>query len=592
MTSISPELCIGGRDLTEPRLSPDATMLVYVESAGGSSSLMLSNLDDEQPQAIATTVAPRSGRGLGGGCWAWTPDSQALIYSGADGDLWSQPISGGAGRRLTTHGPDRTAQAPMVAADGNAVVYVVDQAEVWITNLSGGAPRRIDHGAHDFCFDPSISPDSATVCWQAWSAPHMPWQNAVCVVATLADGRIETVSAHGALQQPRHLPHSQLICVRDDTGWNNLWLGDRVLVDEPFEHAGPTWGLGQRSFAVSPDATEVAFTRNEHGFGRLCVVHRETGVVRQVARAVHGQLSWQGNVLAAVRTGACTPTQIVVYNTETWTRRTIAVGPAADWHNVSLVEPELHQVVASDGATIHARLYRAEKPTDRLLCWLHGGPTDQWQVTFMPRISYWRSLGWNVLVPDHRGSTGHGRAYQEAINGRWGDIDVNDICDVITAAQHQGWGAPQHTVLLGGSAGGFTVLGVLAAEPSLMKAAVVSYPVTDLFDLAERSHRFELHYTHSLVGPTPSDHHAPGPFHDRSPINFAEQIHTPLLMFHGDADAVVPVQQSLALAERIVLAGGTVQLQIYAGEGHGFRQRSNQLDEYERMGDFITEYVR
>ena len=63
-------------------------------------------------------------------------------------------------------------------------------------------------------------------------------------------------------------------------------------------------------------------------------------------------------------------------------------------------------------------------------------------------------------------------------------------------------------------------------------------------------------------------------------------------MFHGDADAVVPVQQSLALAERIVLAGGTVQLQIYAGEGHGFRQRSNQLDEYERMGDFITEYVR
>ena len=148
---------------------------------------------------------------------------------------------------------------------------------------------------------------------------------------------------------------------------------------------GPTWGLGQRSFAVSPDGARVAFTRNEAGFGRLCVVDVATGAVHEVARGVHGQLSWSGDRLAALRTGARTPTQIVVHDTTTtWERTVVDVGPA-DWDLDSLVEPELVEVAARDGATVHARLYRADDPTDRLMCFVHGGPTDQWQVAFHPR---------------------------------------------------------------------------------------------------------------------------------------------------------------------------------------------------------------
>ena len=102
-------------------------------------------------------------------------------------------------------------------------------------------------------------------------------------------------------------------------------------------------------------------------------------------------------------------------------------------------------------------------------------------------------MGWNVLVPDHRGSTGHGRAYQQALTGRWGELDVADTAAVLEHAHAAGWADPAHTVLMGASAGGFTVLGVLARHPHLAAAAVVSYPVSDLADLAERSHRFERH---------------------------------------------------------------------------------------------------
>jgi len=149
----------------------------------------------------------------------------------------------------------------------------------------------------------------------------------------------------------------------------------------------------------------VAFVRNENGFGRLCTFDLDTGEIVDRAKAVHGQLSWVGDTLVALRTGGKTPTQIVVYDTSdssadgAWPRRTLAIGSNVDWSDhPALVEPTLLEVPAADGTVLHARLYSsASSPRStgdvRLLCWVHGGPTDQWQGTFMPRLNYWIDRG-------------------------------------------------------------------------------------------------------------------------------------------------------------------------------------------------------
>ena len=54
----------------------------------------------------------------------------------------------------------------------------------------------------------------------------------------------------------------------------------------------------------------------------------------------------------------------------------------------------------------------------------------------MPRFAYWWSRGWDILVPDPRGTTGHGRDYQQALRGRWGELDVADAAAVL-AASHE-----------------------------------------------------------------------------------------------------------------------------------------------------------
>ncbi|HEY4609058.1 MAG TPA: prolyl oligopeptidase family serine peptidase, partial [Ilumatobacteraceae bacterium] len=127
------------------------------------------------------------------------------------------------------------------------------------------------------------------------------------------------------------------------------------------------------------------------------------------------------------------------------------------------------------------------------------------------------------------------------------------------------------------------------ARPELAAAVIAAYPVTDLEDLAERSHRFELHYTDTLVGTLPG---AAARYADRSPSRFTERLaRVPLLVMHGDSDPVVSVEQSRAFVQHCRAAGGTVEYIEYVGEGHGFRRPENQLDEYHRMQHFLAVHV-
>lgn len=579
------ELLVAGRDLTEPRLSPDGTTVAFVQRWRGASAIMVVPVDGGPERSVTTGPDPAPGRGMGGGCFDWIPDGTGLVYGSADGDLWLQSLSGRA-RRLTH--TDRSCRAPAVAAHGESVVYVVDEVEVWSAPLDPiGRPVRLDDGADEFCFDPAIGPDIATVSWQGWSPPAMPW-DASHVVTERNDELHRWRPDDAAVQQPRFMPDGTHTCVHDASGWLNVHVGGEPILAEPFEHAGPTWGMGQRSYAPSPDGSHVAFCRNETGFGRLCIVELATGTVTNVGKGGHGQLSWHGNHLVALRTGAVTPTQIVRYDTSGLAddppskpeRTVLAVGPSAGWSGHALPEPELVEV-DHDGVTLHARHYVAGQ--GRVLCWVHGGPTDQWQADFRPRISYWWSRGWDVLVVDPRGTTGHGREYQQALRGGWGRLDVDDCAALIRDAHDRTTATPSSTVVIGASSGGLTVLGVLADHPDLIAGGVAAYPVSDLSTLADATYRFEAHYTDTLVGDSSSE--------VLSPIHRSDRITAPLLVFHGDEDPVVPVSQSRTLADVIDAAGGSVDLVVYEGEGHGFREPANVRDEYARTERFLLRAV-
>jgi dipeptidyl aminopeptidase/acylaminoacyl peptidase len=218
---------------------------------------------------------------------------------------------------------------------------------------------------------------------------------------------------------------------------------------------------------------------------------------------------------------------------------------------------------------------------------VHGGPTGQALADWNPRVQWLVQQGYGVLQPNHRGSSGYGVAYRNALDARWGERDVADVAAGIKHAIKEGWAAPGRVALMGASAGGFTALNVAAQHPDLVAAVIALYPVTDLLDLAATTHRFESGDLSRLVGRLPG---ARDSYIARSPITHAADVRAPLLLLQGDDDRVVNAERTSAFADARRNAGGVVEYHVYAGEGHGWRRADNVADELARIGSFLSRW--
>ena len=261
------ELLLAGRDLTEPRLSPDGRRSRSC-SAGGSVG------DRGRPGRSAARSAlghrgpdPAPGRGMGGGCFDWLPTARRRLRA-SDGELWLQRV----GTRSPAHVVGPSVPRARVSRRRRVVVCVVDEAEVWSRRSTDGPPpprRR----CRRFCFDPAVGPDSRRSSWQAWSPPSMPWDDAR-VVTRAHDELVDRVAAGRTRlsSSRRFMPDGRRVRARRRRDGSTSDVGGRPIVAEPFEHAGPTWGMGQRSFAASPDGVARRVQPQRARFGRLCIV--------------------------------------------------------------------------------------------------------------------------------------------------------------------------------------------------------------------------------------------------------------------------------------------------------------------------------
>ena len=544
-----------------------------------------------------------------GGMWCWRSDDSLAVVR-ADGSVAIIDVDGGT-HSVVRH--DGQAAAPVSWSGG--LLFSSERPDALDVVEVPMAGEVVDSGGRrwsqaDFAWDPTVSADGDLVAWHEWDLAAMSWTTSRIVVARRSDGATHVVAGGDGIAagQPRFSPDgTHLAYVTDESGFWNVHIADadgshsRPLIVEDHDHAEPSWGPGQRSYAWSPDSNAVALCRNEDGFARLVVVSLD-GAVRELAKGWHHGIDWGSGGLVAVRSGAKTSPQITVVHATTGKRRVVARGAPAGVESGAR-EPSA-VTWSNEGVTVHGLLYRpdadpvaaddvdddsdAHNEAPPMLVDIHGGPTGQATVAWDGWLRYFTSRGWAVLRPNPRGSTGYGRAYAQGLRSTWGDVDVEDIAAGIRAAAENGWCDPMRVAVSGGSSGGLTALMIGARHPDLVRAAVSAYGVTDLFDLAATTHRFESRYLDELVGTLPGDE---ARFRAQSPVTHAAAIRVPLLVLQGDEDKVVPLRQAQLLVHAVRAAGGGVEDHVYAGEGHGWSKIETVQDELERTLSFLERWV-
>jgi dipeptidyl aminopeptidase/acylaminoacyl peptidase len=236
----------------------------------------------------------------------------------------------------------------------------------------------------------------------------------------------------------------------------------------------------------------------------------------------------------------------------------------------------------SNGETAHAFYYPPLNPEfaapdgehPPLIVTAHGGPTAGAKPMLTAWRTYWTSRGFAILDVNYRGSTGFGRAYRKSLDLKWGDVDIEDVVAGARYCAANGLADGDRMAVYGGSAGGYVVLAALAFHPDVFKAGVNLFGISDLEALAADTHKFEAHYTDTLIGPLPE---ARDVYRARSPLYAADAIRAPLLTLQGLDDKAVPPSQSQAIYDAVKAKGIPTAYLAFEGEGHGFRKAENQI---------------
>lgn len=468
---------------------------------------------------------------------------------------------------------------------------------------SGGGESRVLVAGHDFFSSPRLSPDGTRLAWLAWDHPNMPWDGTELWVAGIgADGSLEAprrmAGGHAeSIVQPEWSPDGALHFVSDRTGWwNHYRLGPdgsvQALCPMEAEFGYPQWVFGMSAYAFTGDGRLVCAYKRD-GADHLAVLPANPG------DGSPRELDVPYSVIDGVRAR-----QDRVYFLGSAPNRPTAVVElvlAADGSIASSAElrratdvnvdrgylsvPEPITFPTTDGAVAHALYYApanadfkapaGERPP--LLVLSHGGPTGASGPGFHLGTQFWTSRGFAVVDVNYRGSTGYGRAYRDALKGRWGIADVDDCVAAALFLVERGDVDPRRLAIRGGSAGGYTTLAALAFR-DVFHAGASHFGVSDVEALALDTHKFESRYLDGLIGPYPERRDL---YVARSPVHAVDRLNCPIIFFQGLEDRVVPPNQAERMVEALRGKGVPVAYVAYPREGHGFREAAHIRRTYE-----------
>jgi dipeptidyl aminopeptidase/acylaminoacyl peptidase len=608
MDMIEPELVADGRLPNTPDVSPDGRWVAYTVAPMGqpgarpTNELWVVAADGSGPRRPAVpegyVSAPR-----------WSSDSAALFFR-SDHDAPGQTrlcritLADDDSQALTTWQGAIQGHRPLVDPESVAVIAVDepeqraerDDADVrtrshparlrLLDTRTGrlGAPESFDDR---HVVDVVQRPDGGPLAVLTCSAPQ-PDPGMFEPRLHLFDPVTCATTDLGPTAARAHRP----TWWRDDTGWHIAYLaatppsviGGWAVFDVDLstgEHRNLTEGLpacptelvqvaGGAPFVVV--AAGLDTTLNRLTIDGLTEITRHRGRIGQVS-ANH-----DGTVLAALVSTPHEPEDVHV---------------GLPFRRVTDLRPELADIPrgtqerlsyrAEDGLELDGLLVlppgttRADGPFPMVTV-AHGGPYDCWSDEFDLHWAFgsqWLAhAGYAVFQPNPRGGRGRGHEFAVAVAGDVGRGDWTDILTGIDLLVAEGVADPDRLGIAGWSYGGFLTAWAIG-QTDRFAAAVVGAGITDWGSQAGVGEygRFDT----ALVGTAGWD--APGARPaEPSPVRYASQVRTPVLIVHGEQDTNVPLGQAQYFQRALAHFGAEHEFVVYPRENHPIAERDHQID--------------
>jgi dipeptidyl-peptidase-4 len=247
--------------------------------------------------------------------------------------------------------------------------------------------------------------------------------------------------------------------------------------------------------------------------------------------------------------------------------------PSATAASLELPAPRLWELCAADGTTtLHAALYQPadgtpeSQPAPPAVVWVYGGPHSQkvaneWSLTVELHRQMLRQLGFAVIVVDNRGTSFRGRAFEAALAGQLGEVEIADQAAAVRQLAAERLLDVERVGITGGSYGGYLTLMALLREPELFRCGVAGAPVIDW-------HLYDTAYTERYLG-RPEEN--PSGYAASSVLHGVAQLDRPVLVVHGLVDENVHFRHTARLLGALAEADRDVELLLFPEERHGER---------------------
>jgi dipeptidyl aminopeptidase/acylaminoacyl peptidase len=222
---------------------------------------------------------------------------------------------------------------------------------------------------------------------------------------------------------------------------------------------------------------------------------------------------------------------------------------------------------------------------------VHGGPyarsTPGLALTWARWGQWLAEMGIAVLLPHYRGGTGHGSVFARWARGGVGLHDFQDVTSMVDAAIARGIARPDRVGIGGWSQGGFMTAWAVT-QTNRFRCGIMGAGVSDWGMLLTNDLPV---FEQALGGDAPRDGLEAQRHRRTSPITYARNARTPLLILHGEDDERVPVNQAVAF-HRALRANGTPATFVrYPREPHAIGERAHQVDLLNRVRAWCTDHL-